>query len=102
LLLEKWTLFSNALKIATSRVTYKATLHTFAECFRQKIPKKVLKKKILEKCFPNYLCLRPSTSNLESACKKFGGLGPLVWEEIDTEQTVVKGLAKLLYKCLKS
>jgi hypothetical protein len=26
-----------------------------------------------------------------------GGLGPLVWEEIDTEQTVVKCLAKLLY-----
>jgi hypothetical protein len=25
-------------------------------------------------------------------------LGPLVWEEIDTGQTVVNGLAKLLYR----
>jgi hypothetical protein len=27
-----------------------------------------------------------------------GGLGLLVWEEIDTEQTIVKGLGKLLYR----
>jgi hypothetical protein len=27
-----------------------------------------------------------------------GGLGPLVWEEIENEQTVHKGLAKLLYR----
>jgi hypothetical protein len=33
------------------------------------------------------------------AClRKFGGLGPLVWEEIENEQTVHKGLAKLLYR----
>jgi hypothetical protein len=28
------------------------------------------------------------------------GLGPLVWEEIETKQTVVKGLVKLLYRCI--
>jgi hypothetical protein len=30
--------------------------------------------------------------------QKFGGLSPLVWEEVDSEQTVVKDLAKLLYR----
>jgi hypothetical protein len=39
-----------------------------------------------------------STSNLEHACENLGGLGPLVWEEIENEQTVHKGLAKLLYR----
>jgi hypothetical protein len=34
--------------------------------------------------------------------RKFGGLGPLVWEEIENEQTVHKGLAKLLYRLLPS
>jgi hypothetical protein len=27
------------------------------------------------------------TSNLEHACENLGGLGPLVWEEIENEQT---------------
>jgi hypothetical protein len=27
-----------------------------------------------------------------------GGLGPLVWEEIENVQTVHRGLAKLLYR----
>jgi hypothetical protein len=31
-----------------------------------------------------------STSNLEHACEKLGGLGPLVWEEIENVQTVHK------------
>jgi hypothetical protein len=30
--------------------------------------------------------------------RKFGGLGLLVWEEIENGQTVHKGLAKLLYR----
>jgi hypothetical protein len=64
--------------------------------------KNLTKKKfkiIFREMFLNFfLCLRPSTSNLESACKNLGGLGPLVWEEIDTAQTVHKGLAKLLYR----
>jgi hypothetical protein len=44
--------------------------------------------------------IRGSTSNLESACKNLGGLGPLVWEEIENEQTVHKGLVKLLFLVL--
>jgi hypothetical protein len=43
-----------------------------------------------------------STSNLEhaceNACENLGGLGPLVWEEIENVQTVHRGLAKLLYR----
>jgi hypothetical protein len=38
------------------------------------------------------------TFNLEYACEIFWGLGPLVWEEIENERTVHKGLAKLLYR----
>jgi hypothetical protein len=30
--------------------------------------------------------------------QKFGALGPLLWEEIETEQTVLKALVKLLYR----
>jgi hypothetical protein len=38
---------------------------------------------------------------LEHACENLGGrLGPLVWEEIENEQTVHKGLAKLLYRLI--
>jgi hypothetical protein len=37
---------------------------------------------------------------LEYACENLGGLGPLVWEKIENEQTVHKGLAKLLYRLL--
>jgi hypothetical protein len=33
------------------------------------------------------------------ACKKFRGLGPLVWEEIDPAQTVVNPKLKFLYRC---
>jgi hypothetical protein len=39
-----------------------------------------------------------SMSTLEHACENLGGLGPLVWEEIENGQTVHKGLAKLLYR----
>jgi hypothetical protein len=38
------------------------------------------------------------TANLGCAFDKFWGLGPLVWEEIENGQTVVKGLAKVLYR----
>jgi hypothetical protein len=36
-----------------------------------------------------------STSNLEHASENLGGLGPLVWEEIENKQTVHKGLATM-------
>jgi hypothetical protein len=48
--------------------------------------------------FQTFLGYHGSTSNLEHACENLGGLGPLVWEEIENEQTVHKGLAKLLYR----
>jgi hypothetical protein len=60
------------------------------------------KKKILkifrEIVFQFFFGYHGSTSNLEYACENLGGLGPLVWEEIENEQTVHKGLAKLLYR----
>jgi hypothetical protein len=47
-----------------------------------------------------FLGYHGSTSYLENVCEIFfwGGLDPLVWEEIENEQTVHKGLPKLLYR----
>jgi hypothetical protein len=59
--------------------------------FHRKIHEKNIKKKFRKhsvKLFFIFLCLQPSAANLESACQNLGGLGPLVWEEIDTKQTV--------------
>jgi hypothetical protein len=39
-----------------------------------------------------------STSNLEHACKNLGGLGTLVREEIENEQTVHKPKLKFIYR----
>jgi hypothetical protein len=39
---------------------------------------------------------RGATSNMGSVCQIFWGLGPLVWEEIENEQTVHKPKVKLL------
>jgi hypothetical protein len=41
---------------------------------------------------------RGSTANLGHACKNLGGLGLLVWEEIDPAQTVVNPKLKLIYR----
>jgi hypothetical protein len=41
-----------------------------------------------------------STSNLEHACEILGGLGPLVWEEIENVQTVHKPKLKFIYRLL--
>jgi hypothetical protein len=46
--------------------------------------------KLFKKHFLNILGLKCSESNLGSACENLGGLGPLVWEEIETEHTVLK------------
>jgi hypothetical protein len=64
-----------------------------------KNPKKIQKKiqKILK-----LLCLNSYTCNRGSACENFGGLGPLVWEDIENAQTLHKGLAKLLYRSPRS
>jgi hypothetical protein len=84
-----------------------ATLRVFIENIWKKIAKKKLnKKKFHKKKFTNFpwfffhifFGYHGSTSNLEHACKNLGGLDPLVWEEIENEQTVHKGLAKLLYR----
>jgi hypothetical protein len=34
----------------------------------------------------------------ESACEHLGGLGPLVWEEIENAQTVHKPKLKFIYR----
>jgi hypothetical protein len=40
--------------------------------------------------FPIFYGYRGSAANLGYACKKLGGLGPLVWEKIENGQTVHK------------
>jgi hypothetical protein len=66
-------------------------------------PKKILPKKILQKKFQTIFrefffqfflaILVPQL--IWDSLRKFGGLGTLVWEEIENAQTVHKGLAKL-------
>jgi hypothetical protein len=80
-----------------------ATLRVFIKKIWKKIAKKKLNKKKINKIFREFFfqiffSYHGSTSNLEHACENLGGLGPLVWEEIENEQTVHKGLAKLLYR----
>jgi hypothetical protein len=43
-----------------------------------------------------FLSYHGSTSNLEHAGENLGGLGPLVWEEIDNAQTVHKPKLKFI------
>jgi hypothetical protein len=66
--------------------------------FNQKIFHKKIQKIFREFFFQIFFGYHGSTSNLEHACENLGSLGPLVWEEIENEQTVHKGLAKLLYR----
>jgi hypothetical protein len=47
--------------------------------------------------FQIFLSYYGSTSNLEHACENLGGLGPLVWEEIENAETVLK----FIYRSLK-
>jgi Kef-type K+ transport system membrane component KefB len=69
---------------------------------KKKLTKKKFEKKIrkfsVKFFFKIFFGYHGSTSNLEHGCEHFWGLGPLVWEEIENEQTVHKGLAKLLYR----
>jgi hypothetical protein len=85
--------------VLTKKIQKKIPKFFFTKQFPQQIFKK-FKKKILfflgkiKKLF----CLNSYACNRGSACEKCGGLGPLVWEEIENAQTVHKGLAKLLYR----
>jgi hypothetical protein len=66
--------------------------------------KKKFQKKISKKNSQNQKTFMPKllkACNRGSACEKLGGLCLLVWEEIENAQTVVKGLAKLLYRLQK-
>jgi hypothetical protein len=65
---------------------------------KKKFHKKNFYKIFREFFFQIFFGYHGSTSNLEHACENLGGLGPLVWEEIESVQTVHKGLAKLLYR----
>jgi hypothetical protein len=82
----------------------------YAPRFHRKNLKNISPKKISQKNFTKFFVnnfffkhffgYSGSTANLGYACKNLGGLGPLVWEEIEFAQTVHKGLAKLLYRFL--
>jgi hypothetical protein len=55
-----------------------ATLRVFIKNFKKKFQKKISKKKI-QNFSVNLFAYLSSAANLGPACKKFGGLGPLVW-----------------------
>jgi hypothetical protein len=59
--------------------------------------KKISKKKI-QKIFRELkkIGYRGFTANLGYACENLGGLGPLVWEEMDPAQTVHKPKLKFI------
>jgi hypothetical protein len=80
-------------------------LSSLADCyatlgdFMEKFDHFFLFRKFSVKFFNFFFGYHGFTSDLEYVIEKFGGgLGPLVWEEIENEQTVHKGLAKLLYR----
>jgi hypothetical protein len=60
----------------------------------KKISKQNFQKIFREILFFNFFGYHGSTSNLDHDCENLGGLGPLVWEEIENGQTVHKGLAR--------
>jgi hypothetical protein len=75
-------------------------LTTFSKKISKKISKKNFKKNF-RKFFVNFfsqffLGYHGSTFNLEHACKNLGGLGPLVWEEMENTQTVHKPKLKFI------
>jgi hypothetical protein len=86
-----------------------ATLHVFIKKkFKKKSPNKFLPKKNFKKKntenFPRIkkIGYRGFTANLGYACENLGGLGPLVWEEIDPAQTVHKPKLKFIYRFVRS
>jgi hypothetical protein len=50
---------------------------------QKKKSEKKFQKIFREILFQIFFAFHGSTSNLEHACEIFGGLGPLVWEEIE-------------------
>jgi hypothetical protein len=96
----KWTIFWGL----GSESYLKSILVILADCyatlrdFIEKFDKKKIQKNFREILFLIFFGYHGSTFNLEYACENLGGLGPLVWEEIENVLTVHKGLAKLLYR----
>jgi hypothetical protein len=72
----------------------------FKKKFQKKISQKISENFLWNFCFQIFLGYHGSTSNLEHACKNLGGLGPLVWEEIENAQTVHKPKLKFMYRVL--
>jgi hypothetical protein len=73
----------------------------YAPRFPGKIKKKSEKKfqkNFREFFFQFFFGYHGFTSNLEQACEYLGGLGPLVWEEIENGQTVHKPKLKFKYR----
>jgi hypothetical protein len=68
------------------------------EKFEQKKFQKKNQKIFREIFFSNFFWLSRFHIQFGACLRKFGGLGPLVWEEIENVQTVHRGLAKLLYR----
>jgi hypothetical protein len=48
--------------------------------------------------YQKYFMPKLVRSKFRVGMRKFGGSGPLVWEKIENEQTVLKGFVKLLYR----
>jgi hypothetical protein len=47
--------------------------------------------------YSNLYILAASDFKFQSACKSLGGLGPLIWEEIENEQTVLNPKLKFIH-----
>jgi hypothetical protein len=58
--------------------------------FRKKISKKNFQKEFPKKNYKKFMP-KPARSQFRVSLRKFWGLGPLVLEEIETKQTVLKG-----------
>jgi hypothetical protein len=65
---------------------------------RQKNHLKKFQKILHEIFFLNIFGYRGCTANLGYACKNLGCLRPLVWQEIETAQTVVIQKLKFIYR----
>jgi hypothetical protein len=61
--------------------------------------KKICWKFSVKICFNFFLAIIVSRLIWSMLAKIWGGLGPLVWEEIENEQTVHKPKLKFIYRC---
>jgi hypothetical protein len=100
------TLFWEFVILADLLCRFPLTTFSKKNWIQKKNSKKIQKKNSKKKSenfpwnffFQIFLGYHGSTSNLEHACEHLGGLGPLVWEEIENVQTVHKPKLKFIYR----